>query len=156
MSMLRKLHTSFSVDVRTKLSEIREAISELNSKGLFEADGMHPFRVRLIDKARLICSHFSKKGLLRQIMDHSDDLGDDVASAFVLGCIATDVHWLRVHEEAVFEGYAHIEGRESVGLWLWQRVSVKGNEAARQSLPLRLAYMPKIRRCVATIRRLPI
>src|ERR1700750_1791041 len=26
---------------------------------------------------------------------------------------AADIQWLRLHEEAVFEGYAHIEGRES-------------------------------------------
>jgi hypothetical protein len=74
---------------------------------------MHPFRVRLIDKARLICQRFSKNGLLKKIIDNPDDSDNDIASAFILGCIATENHWLKVHEEAVFEGYAHIEGRES-------------------------------------------
>jgi hypothetical protein len=72
---------------------------------------MHPFRVRLIDKARLICNRFSKNGLLKQILHHYTE--NDVASAFILGCIATENHWLEFHEKAVFEGYAHIEGRES-------------------------------------------
>jgi len=107
-----KLDTSFAVDVSTKLSELHEAIFETNSKGSFEAEGIYPFRVRLIDKARLICNRFTKAGLLKQVLEHSDDNSHDIASAFVLGCIATELHWLRVHEEAVFEGYAHIEGRE--------------------------------------------
>lgn len=40
-----KLHESFAV-------ALRQTIHELNSKGLFEGQGMHAFRVRLIDKAR--------------------------------------------------------------------------------------------------------
>jgi len=74
---------------------------------------MSPFRVRLIDKARLICSRFSKNGLLKEIIDHSNDNENDIVSAFILGYIATEHHWLAVHENAVFEGYAHIEGREA-------------------------------------------
>jgi hypothetical protein len=34
-----KLHTSFVVDVATKLYELRETIHELNDKGSFEAKG---------------------------------------------------------------------------------------------------------------------
>src|SRR5262249_9011763 len=108
-----ELHSSFSVDVATKLSELQEAIRELNENGSFEAQDIYPYRVGLIDKARLICNRFSKNGLLEKILDNPDDLHNDIASAFVLGCIATENHWLEVHEEAVFEGYAHIEGRES-------------------------------------------
>jgi hypothetical protein len=108
-----KLNTSFSVDVATKLVMLRKTISEFNSKGLFEAAGMHPFRVRLIDKARLIHKRFSQNGLLEQLLHHSDDAENDIALAFILGCIATENHWLEFHQEAVFEGYAHIEGREN-------------------------------------------
>jgi hypothetical protein len=110
---VRQLHTSFAIDVTTKLSQLRETIREFNSNGLFEAEGMHPFRVRLIDKGRLICSRFSKNGLLQQLFQNADDPDNDIALAFILGCIATENHWLSVHEEAVFEGYAHIEGREA-------------------------------------------
>jgi len=48
-------------------------------KGLFEAAGMHPFRVRLIDKARLIINRFSRAGLLQQILAkmHEDELPSD-------------------------------------------------------------------------------
>ena len=48
-----------------------------------------------------------------EIIDRHSDLDHDVASAFILGCIATELHWLRMHEAAVAEGYAHVEGREN-------------------------------------------
>ena len=48
-----------------------------------------------------------------EIIDRHSDLDHDVASAFILGCIATELHWLRMHEAAVVEGYAHVEGREN-------------------------------------------
>jgi len=108
-----QLHASYTVDVTTRLHALREAILATNSNGLFEAQGMHPSRVRMIDKARLICNRFSKNGLLKEILEHADDIDNDVTAAFILGCIATDSQWLALHEEAVFEGYAHIEGRES-------------------------------------------
>jgi hypothetical protein len=108
-----KLHVSFVVDAATKLYELRKTINDFNCKGLFEAEGMHPFRVRLIDKARLICSKFSKNGMLNQILQNTDNSNNDVALAFLLGCIATENHWIEFHEEAVFEGWAHIEGRET-------------------------------------------
>ena len=107
------LHESFSIDVVAKLTQLRATIAEFNSKGFFETEGVHPFNVRLIDKARLIANRLSKQGKLQEIIDHADDSQHDLASAFILGCIATENHWLTVHEDAVFEGYAHIEGRES-------------------------------------------
>jgi hypothetical protein len=107
------LHSVLAVDVKTKLSALTETIAELNSRGLFEAEGMSPFRVGLIDKARLITNRLSKKGLMEEIITKHNDLDHDVASAFILGCIATELHWLKTHEAAVFEGYAHIEGREN-------------------------------------------
>jgi hypothetical protein len=108
-----QLHESFAVDVATKLIQLRDTIAKSNSRGQFDAKGMSSFRVRLVDKARLISSRFSKNGLMKQILEHADDTENDIASAFVLGCLATENHWLANHEEAVFEGYAHIEGRES-------------------------------------------
>lgn len=66
---------------------------------------MSPFRVGLIDKARLIANRLSKKGLMDEIIARHNDLDHDVASAFILGCIATELQWLRLHEEAVIEGY---------------------------------------------------
>jgi hypothetical protein len=107
------LHESFSIDVVAKLTQLRATIEEFNSKGFFETEGVHPSNVRLIDKARLIANRLSKQGKLQEIIDHADDSQHDLASAFILGCIATENHWLTVHEDAVFEGYAHIEGRES-------------------------------------------
>jgi hypothetical protein len=108
-----ELHSGYAMDVASKLEAVQEAIAAVNSNGLFEAEDMHPTRVRMIDKARLIWNRFSKNGQLQEIRDHADDVNNDIAAAFVLGCISTDAHWLAEHEEAVFEGYAHIEGRET-------------------------------------------
>src|SRR6188508_2604453 len=47
---IAKLHTTFAVDVWTKLSQLRETIQKHNSRGQFDAHGMSPFRVRLIDR----------------------------------------------------------------------------------------------------------
>jgi hypothetical protein len=108
-----ELHVSFTVDVESKLERLRQTIKEFNANGLFEAEGMDVYHVRLIDRARLILSRFSKTGKLKVILDKPDDIENDVAAAFLLGCLATDNFWIETHEEAVFEGYAHIEGRES-------------------------------------------
>jgi hypothetical protein len=107
------LHESFAADVETKLVQLRHTLADFNSRGLFEAEGLDVFHVRLIDKARLILSRFSKNGQLQRVLDDPDNMEDDVIAAFLLGCLATENYWIETHQEAVFEGYAHIEGRES-------------------------------------------
>src|SRR5262249_41658558 len=108
-----QLHTSFAIDAATRLYQLRETIQKFNSNRLFEDEGIPPFRVRLIDKARLICNRFAKNGLFAQLVENADDPDDDIALAFILGCIATENHWLSIYQDVLFEGYAHIEGRES-------------------------------------------
>lgn len=110
---VKDLHESFAADVETKLVQLRNTVAEFNSRGLFEAEQLDVFHVRLIDKARLILSRFSKNGQLQRILDDSDNMEDDVIAAFLLGSLATENYWIETHQEAVFEGYAHIEGRES-------------------------------------------
>jgi hypothetical protein len=110
---IAELHSTFAVDVHARINGLRKTIAELNSKGLFEAEDIDVSHVRRIDKARLIMNRFSKNGLLERILEKANDVEDDVAAAFLLGCLATDDFWIEMHEEAVFEGYAHIEGRES-------------------------------------------
>jgi len=107
------LHESFAADVEARLEQLRDTVAEFNSRGLFEAKGLDVFHVRLIDKARLLLSRFAKNGQLQQILDDPDNMEDDVTAAFLLGCLATENFWIETHQEAVFEGYAHIEGRES-------------------------------------------
>ena len=107
------LHESFIVDVEARLSLLRHTIDEFNSRGLFEAEEIDVHHVRLIDKARLIMSRFAKNGILERILQRADDEDDEVVAAFVLGCLATDNFWVDTYEEAIFEGYAHIEGREA-------------------------------------------
>jgi hypothetical protein len=108
-----KLHESFTVDVATKLFVLRRTVNDLNARGYFEGVGLHPFRVRMVDKARLLLSRFHKAGLIEHILNHADEADDDIAGAFVLGCLATENHWFEAHNDAVIEGYAVIEGREA-------------------------------------------
>lgn len=108
-----ELHESFAFDVEAKLSRMCNVIEEFNSQGFFETGDMDVFRIRLIDKARLICSRFAKNGLLERLLQQPNDLQDDLAAAFLLGCLVTELHWIETHEEAVFEGWSHIEGREA-------------------------------------------
>jgi hypothetical protein len=107
------LNSNFKIDVATRLSYLRKTIFDLNSNGYFEAEGMQPARVRMIDRARLILNRFAKNGTLKRLLENADEVEDDLTSAFVLGCLATENHWLEIHEDAVFEGYAHMEGREA-------------------------------------------
>jgi hypothetical protein len=144
-----ELHSVLAVDVQTKLTNLQETIGELNSRGFFEAEGMSPFRVGLIDKARLIASRLSKKGLMEEIVTRHNDLDHDVASAFILGCIATELQWLRVHEDAVIEGYAHIEGRESgrpLALAARVRQGRKSRSTVRQAAEKLYGADPSLRR----------
>jgi hypothetical protein len=108
-----ELHESFAIDVETRLSLLEETVKEYNSHGCFEAYELDVFRVRLIDKARLIFNRFSKNGMLQRILDRPDDIEDDIVAAFILGCLATENHWIETHQDAVFEGWSHIEGRET-------------------------------------------
>jgi hypothetical protein len=108
-----ELHKSFAVDVEPKLSLLEDMVREFNSHGCFEAYELDVFRVRLIDKARLIFNRFSKNGMLKRILERPDDIEDDVVAAFLLGCLATENYWIDTHQDAVFEGWSHIEGREA-------------------------------------------
>jgi hypothetical protein len=111
-SYIAELHVTFAVDVHSRLERLRQTIEELNSMGPFDAEGIDVSHVRRIDKARLILNRFSKNGRLTQILNKADDVEDDFAAAFLLGCLTTDNFWTETHEEAVFEGYAQIDGRD--------------------------------------------
>src|SRR5215469_8038178 len=108
-----ELHESFAGDVEPKLLLLHKMVKEYNSHGCFEASELDTFRVRLIDKARLIFNRFSKNGLLERILKRPDDIEDDLVAAFLLGCLATENHWIETHQDAVFEGWSHIDGREA-------------------------------------------
>jgi hypothetical protein len=108
-----ELHESFEVDVEPRLLLLREMIAEYNAHGCLEAYDLDVFRVRLIDKARLIFNRFSKNGMLKRILEGPDDIEDDIVAAFLLGCLATENHWIDTHQDAVIEGWSHIEGREA-------------------------------------------
>ena len=128
-----ELHADFAVDVRTKLHQLREAIAEFNSHGLFEAEELSSFRVRLIDKARLLSGRLSRTGALGQILNDPDNIENDISAAFLLGCLATEYSWLEAHEDAVFEGWAHMEGRE-VGRPLARAARLRQGKRSRKAV----------------------
>ena len=51
--------------------------------------------------------------MLQRILERPDDIEDDIVAAFLLGCLATENFWIDTHQDAVFEGWSHIEGREA-------------------------------------------
>jgi hypothetical protein len=108
-----ELHESFAIDIETRLLLLRKMIEEYNSLGYFNTYDLDEFRVRLVDKARLIFNRFSKNGMLQRILEGPDDIDDDIVAAFLLGCLATENHWIDTHQDAVLEGWSHIEGREA-------------------------------------------
>jgi hypothetical protein len=108
-----ELHESFSIDVEPRLLLLQKMIEEYNSLGHFNTYDLDVFRVRVIDKARLIFNRFSKNGMLQRILEGPDNIDDDIVAAFLLGCLATENHWIDTHQDAVFEGWSHIEGREA-------------------------------------------
>jgi hypothetical protein len=106
------IHRSFKLDAEVTIENLLKLIRETNERGLFDCSDRDHEDIRLLDRARLIVSRFSKLGILERILKNTDDLEDDVCAAFVLGLIANEQYWLANHEKAVFEGYLHIEGRE--------------------------------------------
>jgi hypothetical protein len=112
-SFVEDIHKSFKIDAEVTMQNLLKLIRETNERGLLDCSDRDHDDVRMLDRARLIVSRFSKQGILERILKNTDDLEDDVCAAFLLGLIANEQYWLANHEKAVFEGYLHIEGREA-------------------------------------------
>jgi hypothetical protein len=112
-NFVEDIHASFKMDAKVILGNLMKVVNETNEQGYFACSDRDREDIRLLDRARLILSRFSKEGILDRILKSTDNIEDDVCAAFVLGSIANEQYWLSNHEKAVEEGYRHIEGREA-------------------------------------------
>jgi hypothetical protein len=70
------------------------------------------YRIRTLDRARLILKRFSAEGKLEYLQTRADSIDDDLIASFTLGYLASENWWRTNHEDAVFEGYRQQEARE--------------------------------------------
>jgi hypothetical protein len=127
---IAELHATFAVDVHSRIDRLRQTIEELNSKGLFEAEEIDVSHVRRIDKARLILSRLSKNGRLKQILNNADDVEDDFAAAFLLGCLATDNSGSKPMKKRFSKVMRTSKDANPAGLWQSRRDYAKGSAVA--------------------------
>ena len=114
--LVDELHESFAIDVKTILEALKTSINDITRlvgfNGFFDTNGMSNYRIRTLDRARLILKKFNAEGKLDYLEQHGNSIDDDLSAAFVLGYLACDNWWTVNHENAVIEGYRHQEARE--------------------------------------------
>jgi hypothetical protein len=96
-SMVDELHQSFAVDITTILGALKDTISDITVsdgwKG-FQTDGLSNYRIRTLDRARLIMQRFYDEGKLAHLEANADNIDDNLVSSFVLGYLASENWWV--------------------------------------------------------------
>jgi hypothetical protein len=114
--VIDELHESFLIDIKALINCLKTTIDEITSKDDFPrflADEISNYRIRTLDRARLILNRFSAEGKLEYLEANADSIDDDLVAAFTLGYLASENWWTVNHQEAVFEGYRQKEAREA-------------------------------------------
>jgi hypothetical protein len=114
--VIDELHESFAIDTKALINSLDTTIDEITSKDDFPrflTDGLSNYRIRTLDRARLIMKRFSVEGKLDYLVANADSIDDDLVAAFTLGYLASENWWTINHEDAVFEGYRQREAREA-------------------------------------------
>jgi hypothetical protein len=114
--VIDEIHESFAIDITALLNCLKTTLNEITSEDDFPrflSDGLSNYRIRTLDRARLILKRFSAEGKLEYLETKADSIDDDLVAAFTLGHLASENWWTINHEEAVFEGYRQIEAREA-------------------------------------------
>ena len=114
--VIDELHESFAIDTKGLIDCLETTIDEITSKDdcpRFLADELSNYRIRTLDRARLIMNRFSVEGKLDYLMANADSIDDDLVAAFTLGYLASENWWTITHEDTVFEGYRQREAREA-------------------------------------------
>jgi hypothetical protein len=115
-AVIDELHLSFAVDVSNILRALENSIGDVTSSDAFTrfiAEDLSNYRIRALDRARLILKKFSAEGKLDYLEQNADSLDDDFVASFVLGYLASENWWIINHEDAVFEGYRQQEARKA-------------------------------------------
>jgi hypothetical protein len=109
------LHESFAVDIEALINCLKTTMDKITSKDDFRrflAGELSNYRIRTLDRARLILKRFSAEGKLEYLEANADTIDDDLVASFTLGYLASENWWTINHEDAVFEGYRQQEARE--------------------------------------------
>jgi hypothetical protein len=113
--VIDELHESFAIDVKSLINCLTTTLDEITSEDdcpRFLAAELSNYRIRTLDRARLILKRFSAEGKLESLEANADSIDDDLTAAFTLGYLASENWWTINHEDAVFEGYRQQEARE--------------------------------------------
>jgi hypothetical protein len=113
--LVDELHESFAIDAAAILGALKDSISDITASDgypRFLTDGLSNYRIRSLDRARLLLKRFENEGKLVHLESHADNIDDDLVGAFLLGYLASENWWIVNHEDAVFEGYRQQEARE--------------------------------------------
>jgi len=114
--VIDELHENFAIDTKSLINCLGTTIDEITSKDgypRFLVDQLSNYRIRTLDRARLIMKRFSVEGKLDYLVANADSIDDDLVAAFILGYLASENWWTTNHEDAVFEGYRQREAREA-------------------------------------------
>src|SRR5271154_2119978 len=114
--VIDELHESFAIDIKALIECLKTTLDEITSGDDFPrflAGELSNYRIRTLDRARLILKRFSADGRLEYLEANADSVDDDFVAAFTLGHLASENWWTINHEEAVFEGYRQREAREA-------------------------------------------
>jgi hypothetical protein len=113
--VIEELHESFAIDIKVLINCLKTTMDEITSKDDFPrflADELSNYRIRTLDRARLILNRFSGEGKIEYLEANADSIDDDLVAAFTLGYLASENWWTINHEDAIFEGYRQQEARE--------------------------------------------
>jgi hypothetical protein len=91
--VIEELHESFAIDIRALIDCLNTTLKEITSKDdlpRFLADGLSNFRIRPLDRARLILKRFSEEGKLEYLETNADSIDDDLVAAFTLGYLSSE------------------------------------------------------------------
>jgi hypothetical protein len=85
-----EIHESFAIDIKALIGCLQTTMEEITSKDdypRFLTERLSVYRIRTLDRARLIMSRFSAEGKLDRLVTSADIIDDDlVAAAFFFRC----------------------------------------------------------------------
>jgi hypothetical protein len=105
--VIDELHESFAIDIKALIDCLKTTLDGITSADDFPrflADELSNYRIRTLDRARLILKRFSAEGKLDYLEANADSIGDDLVAAFTLGYLSSENWWTINHQDAVFEG----------------------------------------------------
>lgn len=100
--LVDELHQSFAVDITTILEALKDTISDITASdgwGRFQTDGLSNYRIKTLDRARLILKRFDGEGKLAHLEANADNIDDNLVSGFMLGYLASENWWIINHED---------------------------------------------------------